>query len=256
MPPPERPGFSAGLRAFFGGFAFIIGTPGVWPLAMVPVLAAMVVTTLLGWGAVSFVPEQVRALLGARGGGVLSTILEVIATGIALIASALLGLALAQPLSGPALERIVRRVERSLGAPEWPATSVVDDVIRSLKAMLIPYAFGLPILVGLFVVNLVFPPAVVVTFPLKLVVTAIMLAWDLGDYPLSIRGVRVSERVSFIARHGKAMIGFGLGLALLGLIPCLLVLLLPAGVAGAARLVVQIERWEAARGGAAPRAGQ
>jgi CysZ protein len=113
----------------------------------------------------------------------------------------------------------------------------------------IPYAFGLPILTVLFLVNLVFAPAVVVTVPLKLAVTALMLAWDLCDYPLSIRGVRVGARVSFIARNATAMLGFGAGLALLGLIPCLLVLVLPVGVAGGARLVVEIERWEAAQRG-------
>lgn len=246
--PPAPPTFGAGLRALFSGFGFILGTPGIWPLALVPVAAAALVTSLLGWGAISYVPDQVQHLVGARLGGVLSTVLQVLATVLALIVAAILGLALAQPLSGPALERIVRHVEQSLGAPAWPPTSVITDVLRSLQSMLIPYAVGLPILAILFVINLLFPPAVVITFPMKMLVTAIMIAWDLGDYPLSIRGVPVSERVSFIARHGKAMAGFGLGLALLGLIPCLTVLILPAGVAGAARLIVQIERWEAAQG--------
>ncbi|HLM76574.1 MAG TPA: hypothetical protein VK459_27920, partial [Polyangiaceae bacterium] len=70
--------------------------------------------------------------------------------------------------------------------------------------------------------------------------------WDLCDYPLSIRGVGVGERVAFFGRNIKAVLGFGVGLALVSLVPCLIVLVLPAGVAGAARLVVGIERWEKA----------
>ncbi|EYF02343.1 EI24 domain-containing protein [Chondromyces apiculatus] len=244
----DRPGFAAGVRALFGGFGFILTNPDVWPLALVPVVVALIATTLLGWGAVSFVPGQVRSLMGTHAGGLLSTAVEVFATGLSLLVAALLGLMLAQPLSGPALERIVRRVEQRLGAPAWPPTSVVDDVLRSLQAMLIPYAFGLPLLAALFVINLFVPPAVVVTFPLKMVVTALILAWDLGDYPLSIRGVPIQRRVVFMAHHPAAMLGFGLGLALLGLVPCLFVLVLPAGVAGAARLTVEIERWEATQG--------
>jgi CysZ protein len=248
--PRERPGFGAGVRALFGGFGLIFGDPGLVPLALVPIAVALAATGLLGWAAVAFVPDLVRALLGEHAGGVLSTILEILATAVALIVAALLGFALAQPLSGPALERIVRRVEAKLGAPPWPPTSVIADVLRSLESLVIPYAFGLPILIVLFVINLFFAPAAIVTIPLKLAVTALMVAWDLCDYPLSIRGIPAGTRVSFMKRNAKAMLGFGVGLALVGLIPCLLVLVLPVGVAGGARLVVEIERWEATQRGA------
>lgn len=251
LAPADRPAFAAGVRALFGGFGLIFGDPGIWPLAMVPVVVAMILTGLLGWGAVSFVPDQVRALLGAHGHGWIGTVAAVAATGIALIGALLVGFALAQPLSGPALERIVRRVEAKLGAPSWPATTVLADVRRSLESVIVTYAFGLPILTALFLINLVFAPAVVITVPLKLAVLALLLAWDLCDYPLSIRGVPVAARVAFMKRNAAAMVGFGFGLALIGLVPCLLVLVLPAGVAGAARLIVQIERWEALQGGSA-----
>jgi CysZ protein len=244
--PRDRPTFGAGVRALFGGFGFVLSNPDVWPLALVPVVVASVITGLLGWGAVAWVPAEVRALLGARGDGLLGTVLGVVATVVALLGAALLGFALSQPLSGPALERIVRRVEALHGAPRWPATSLASDVLRSLESIVVSYAFGLPLLAVLFLISVAFPPAAVVTTPLKLTVTALLLAWDLCDYPLSIRGVPLHARVAFMRRNAAAMLGFGCGLALLGLVPCLFVLVLPAGVAGAARLTVQIERWEAA----------
>ena len=56
----------------------------------------------------------------------------------------------------------------------------------------------------------------------------------------------MGDRVAFLGRNIRPVQGFGLGLALLSLVPCLIVLVLPAGVAGAARLVLTLERWEKA----------
>jgi CysZ protein len=245
--PPERPGFGAGLRAFFGGIGFVVGNPSVWPLAMVPVVIATALTALLAWAGASVVPPFIASLIGPTTGtlgAVLTTIAQVAATLLALVLALLLGFGLAQPLSGPALERLVRRVEASVGAPTWPPTSVLSDMGRSLQSVIVGYAFGLPLLAILFVVDLVFAPAVVVTVPLKLLVTAMLLAWDVCDYPLSIRGVSIGTRVAFMKRNASAMIGFGIGLAIAAVVPCLLVFVLPFGVAGAARLTNQIERFE------------
>jgi CysZ protein len=168
---------------------------------------------------------------------------KVIASILAMLLAAVLGFGLAQPLSGPALERIVRRAEASVGVPPWPPTSLEDDVLRSLESVLVSYALGLPLLAVLFVAGFVITPFV--TFPLKLVVLAVLAAWDLCDYPLSIRGIPVTARVAFMRRNLGAMLGFGAGIALLSLVPCALLLVLPAGVAGAARLTAAIERAEA-----------
>jgi len=235
----RRPGFGAGVASLFGGFGFVIGTPGMWPLAMVPVAVATTITGVLGWLAVTTVPARVAAALG---GGVLSTLAAVVAAVAAVIGAVLIGLGLAQPLSGPALNRIVRAVETREGAPAWPPTRAIDDVLHGLSSIVVPYAFGVPLLTVLFLLSLT--PAAPIALPLKLVVLAIMIAWDLCDYPLSQRGVPTGARVAFMKRHASAMVGFGVGLALLSLLPCALVLVLPAGVAGAARLVVHLERWD------------
>jgi CysZ protein len=129
-----------------------------------------------------------------------------------MIVALLIGFALAQPLSGSALAGIVHRVEAKEGAPAWPETGFVTDALRSLESMVVSYGFGLPILALLFLVNVVFPPAAVVTFPLKIAVIAILFAWDLCDYPLSIRGWPIAARVAFMKRNAAAMIGFGVGL--------------------------------------------
>jgi CysZ protein len=250
---PARPGFGAGVLAIFSGIGFIAKTPEVWPLALVPVAIGSALFAALSGVAIKLIPPLFTAWLGGTS-GLLAAVLGVVATAIAVVVAGFVGFGLAQPLSGPALERLVRRAEAKDGAPAWPPTSFIEDVLRSLGSLLASAAFGVPLLALLFVVGFVFPPAVVVTFPLKLVVLALLVAWDLCDYPLSIRGLPIRTRLAFMRRNIGAMVGFGLGLALLSLLPCLLLLALPAGVAGAARLIVAIERVEAAELG--PRRGQ
>jgi CysZ protein len=242
--PRERPGFVDGVGALFGGFRFVIMTPSVWPLAIVPVVVASVLTAGVSWAALQSLLPAIAGLFGPRL-GLLAAVVQVLVAALALLAAAIVGFGLAQPLSGPALNRIVRRVEADLGAPAWPASGLAEDMGRALHSLAIAYAVGLPILGVLWIVTILVPPASVVTFPLKLLVLALLIAWDLCDYPLSVHGIPVGARVSFAGRNLRALVGFGLGLGLLSLVPCLMVLVLPAGVAGAARLTRRIELFEA-----------
>jgi CysZ protein len=211
---------------------------------MVPIAVGGFLSILL-WGlAIKLIPPLFTAWLGGTS-GIVAAVAGAVATALAMLLAVFVGFGLAQPLSGPALERIVRRAEAKDSAPAWPSTSLKDNIIRSLGSVLVSAAFGLPLLGLLFVITLLFPPAATVTFPLKIVVLALLAAWDCCDYPLSIRGIPIRPRIAFVVRNAAPMIGFGLGLALLSLLPCMLLLALPAGVAGAARLVLAIERAEA-----------
>lgn len=243
----EAPGFGAGVGSLFSGLKFVTSTPSVWPLAMVPVFFFVVITIAVGLAGAGLLPGWITPMLGPwahKGHGAAGIAVKVLVTVLSVVVGVLLGFLLSQPLSGPALEKIVRKVEASLGAPAWPETSVLADVWRSLEGLLLTTALTLPIIALLFAIEIVFPPVAIVTTPLKGVVTALMLAWDLCDYPLSIRGMPIRERFAFLRRHAPAVFGFGLGLALLTLIPCAILLALPVGAAGATRLVVRLERWE------------
>lgn len=244
----EAPGFGAGVGSLFSGLKFVTSNPSVWPFAMVPVFFFVVITVAIGAAGIGLLPGWITPMLGPwaeKGHGAVGVLAKILVAALSILIGALAGFLLAQPLSGPALEKIVRRVEASLGAPAWPETSVLADVWRSLEGLLLTTALTLPIIGLLFVIELFFPPAAIVATPLKGVVTALMLAWDLCDYPLSIRGMAIRDRFAFLRRNAPAVFGFGLGLALLSLIPCALLVALPVGAAGATRLVVRLERWEA-----------
>jgi len=100
---------------------------------------------------------------------------------------------------------------------------------------------GMPLLSLLLLIGIFFPPAVVVTVPLKVLVCGWMLAWDFVDYPLALRGVSLAERFSWVGRNFGAFTFFGILWTLLVATPGMVLLILPMGVAGATRLVVAAE---------------
>jgi hypothetical protein len=186
------------------GVAFIVTTPSAWGWAMIPVVVA---GSLFAGG----------AALAIWGGNILSEQLF-------------------------ALDAIARKQELALGGRTWPNQPALTGALRSLRVTLTALAIGLPILGVLALATFVFPPAAVVTVPLKFVVTGVLAAYDLLDYPLSQRGQSVADRVAFIRANFAAVLGFGVATAALLLIPGVGLFLLPFGVAGATRMVVDADR--------------
>jgi CysZ protein len=235
-------GLVGGAGALLRGLGFVVGTPRVWPLAMVPVTVAFVLFGGLAtagiWGALrlahGLLPDP-STTLATVGAWTVSALLSAVALTVALLVS----LALAQPLSGAALERLARAQEAALGLPPWPEQPALASMARALRVTLTGLALGLPPLGLLTLVGLLAPPAALVTTPLAFVVSALMLAWDFLDYPLSVRGLSTRERLRFIGAHFWPVLGFGLAAGAILLVPGVGLLLLPVGAAGAARLVAR-----------------
>jgi len=233
-----------GPRAFFGGIGFVVSRPGVWPYAAVPVFVLCTLTLGLGvlglWGSWHFVSGLVSGASAWAEAG--RWVLEVLIGSVVLVTAVLAGFAFAQPLSGFALEAISERQQVALGGTPHPKPKFFANMRRSVAVNLLGLAVGVPLFVILTIIELAAPPAAVVTWPLKLIVSALMLAWDLLDYPLGLRGVSVGARLSFFGRNFWALLSFGCLGAVVLLVPGLGLLLLPFGVAGATRLVLWTER--------------
>lgn len=229
-----------GVRAFFSGFKFIVTTPSIWGYAAVPVVVAMLLTTgfmVLGvWGAgagASAIFGEPTGELGEAGLFATRIFFYLLAAVVAILA----GMALAQPLSGPALDRIVRAEEQSLGGGTWPESRLGESLGRSLRVTLTTLAIGVPILILLTALELLLPPVAIVTMPLKFCVSAVLATWDLIDYPFSLRGADVQARYTWLKGNLGAAFGFGAMIALVALVPFLGLLMLPVGVAGATKLI-------------------
>jgi CysZ protein len=145
---------------------------------------------------------------------------------------------LAQPLSVFSLEAIVRAQERALGGPNVTRLGLLESFLLSLGVAIFTVCVAVPIYALLFICALLFPPAAAVTVPLKILISAWLLAWNFLDYPLALRGLGLQARLRWIRDHATAFTGFGLAWAIVLVIPGMALLLLPMGVAGATRLVV------------------
>ena len=239
LPFSPRLGFRQGLAAPWQAAWFLVRTPHTWPLAVVPLACALLVTAPLFGGAAFVLPGALahwvppsESAYGQAGRWALTLLAFVAALALSLVA----GLLLAQPLSSPALERLVRAFDASVGrptpgddAPFWQSAG------RSLRASLLGLA-ALPLLVVLGVADLVIPGAFVVLVPLKLLVAGFFLAWDYLDYPLGLRGWRARDRLRWALHHLPALLGFGTSLAAVLLVPLAQLFVLPVGVVAAAWL--------------------
>jgi CysZ protein len=253
---PLRLPFRDGLSALVEGARCLARTPALWPFAAVPVTFFVVIFALgavaafigafklaaLAIGGVGFWASFGRAVLGLVFGAV----------GVAL--AGLIGLSFAQPLSGFALDRIVRAVYKADRHPAPPDTGV--SFAQSVLVAVLGLAVGLPILVLLSTVSFFVPVLVVVTVPLKIVVAGLMMAWDLCDYPMSLEGIAVGDRVAHFRRNFGATLAFGVPLGLVLAVPLLNLVVLPFGVAGAARLILRLKDAELLEGAVSPTGDQ
>lgn len=239
-PTPVRPGFKTGARSLWSASRFLLGSPQLWPAALVPALLLIVVGSAAVYCALAWVPGWVEAQLPAWRtwyGRPVVVALSWLSTAGAIVLGLLFSLLLTPPLSAPALEHIVAARERQLGAPSRRSLGFVAEFWCGLRAMLLAACVATPIVLGLTLLEWLVPPLVFVTVPAKLVVAALSVAWNLLDYPLTLRGMGVRRRVALLRAQAGSVLGFGVVFAALFWFPCLGVLLLPVGVAAAAELV-------------------
>ena len=178
----------------------------------------------------------VQPLLEGEVGGFVSWVVAVVSVALGVV----IAFAVTPPLSGPALEQIVSLVERDVGAPERQPLGVLAEIWCGFRAFAFAAMIALPILFVLWLVKFFFPPASVVTIPCTFVVVSLSLAWNLFDYPLTLRGVRMRERLSLVRAHKRTCLGFGAAFSILFWVPGCGVILLPVGVAAATRLLWRI----------------
>lgn len=215
----------------------------LWGPALIPALLLV----LLAGGSGAFAVVTARPWLAERLPDATSSFgrvgVGVASWGFALFVAALgfyLALALAPVLSAPALERIVELVERRVGAPPRAPLGFFRELLCGLRALAGAACIALPISLVLWLAGMLIPGAVFVTLPLGALVSSLVVAWGLFDYPLTLRGIGFRARLRLLGRYQGCVFGFGAVFALLFWLPCLAVVLLPVGAIAATRLTCSI----------------
>jgi CysZ protein len=237
------PGFGAGVRSLFRGFASLWGRPALWPYALVPTLLLLCLNGVFVFSALHWLRPELREWLPSTPtwyGEFGVSLLVWIGTLLAAFAGVLVSLVLAPPLSAPALERLVAEEEAELGVPPRVPLGFMSEVWCGFRALAAGLLISLPIIAILFLIELWFPPAAVATVPLKFLTGALIVALGLFDYPLTLRGVTVRDRLGFLRSHAGALVGFGIAFTILFWLPCCGVILLPVGVTAGTRLLYEI----------------
>lgn len=240
---PERPSLVGGAVSVLRGLGFLVTRPSLWPYAIVPVVVCGVL--LLGFSSLGIVgASSLVSKIEAQSGVATAAVwfLKILLWLVTVLVAFLLATALAQPLSGFALDVLSQRQEAALGGPPREGPRFFPGLVASLKVTFAGLFVGLPLLVMLAGMSFVFPPIAIVTVPAKLAVVSMLAAWDLLDYPFSLRKMGVRERLAFMSEHLGAVLGFGLAITLLLLVPGIGLFLLPVGVVAGTRLVVSTER--------------
>lgn len=247
----------AGLRLLFEGARFLRREPSLWPLAVVPVLFALVATgvtaslflahlaEIVAWCR-SWLPVFEATRLWSWLWVAPATFLVWIAGGLAVVvafAVALVAALLAANLaSAPFLERLSARVETLVvGADDEAAGGLgsgIGGVLRSFAAELQRLGLLAAIWLALSGVGLLVPGAQLLTAPALVLVTVLFLPLEYAGPAFDRRAVGFRQRLRFIRERWPTMVGFG-GVAFLAcFLPGFNLLLMPVLVTAGTLLVV------------------
>jgi CysZ protein len=239
------PGFLNGIIAPFQGFHFILTHPSTWLRALIP---ALIFTILLFtfaipgiWG-MHLLTNRLMQKHTTRWIHFGLWLFRIVLYIVAMFLSLIFAFIIAQPLSAPALESLVRAQENQLKYPNRPEEGFCSSVWRSIRVAIVSIIISLCIFIILTITEFFLPFAIIITTPLKFIVTGFILAYDIIDYPLSLHLFGVRERTPWFKHYIWATLGFGLAMEAIFFIPGAFLLLLPAGVCGATILVVAAER--------------
>jgi CysZ protein len=240
----------AGFAAPWRGLVFLGARPRTWALALVPALIASVLFVFFGWLLVrgstgwiaALIPKGDAAQTTGRDWGsfVVRWLLDGVVIILSLAVALYTSLTLASPLSAKPLEALVRVRDEERGAATYPTTAWTTSSARALGAGLVGLAVSIVVTIIVTVLNLVVPAFAVATAPIGALLSGYVVAWNLLDYPLGLRAMTLRDRARWMGAHMTLMTGFAVSSFLFLFVPGLGLLLLPAGVVGAAIVVERV----------------
>jgi len=259
----RRPGglisrFRQGVMLLGEGFGFLRRERRLWPLALVPVIFAVLgvaSAVALFWTHLETIHEISNALfpvfeatdwwtwIWVGPGRVFFWLLGWLVVLVSFAVSLVAGLLLANLASAPFLDKLSQSVEALvLGHPvpsESDPSSALAETLKSFAAELQRLAFLGGLWLILTLAGFVLPGAHLVTGPLLVATTILFLPLDYAGFALDRRGASFGMRRRWLRAQLPTMVGFG-GVAFGAcLIPGLNLLILPSLVTAGTLLVLR-----------------
>ncbi|GIX43866.1 MAG: hypothetical protein D6691_11200 [Candidatus Hydrogenedentota bacterium] len=244
----SRTGFFGGVSQFLRAPWFILRHPSLWVWCLTPLAINIVVVVLTWWG-VGHLTEQMMpaGLEGSQWWAVaLRWILEAIFFVARLLFAFVAFLIIGSVVAAPFNELLSQRTEtllrgRAGGGEGTNASAWLRQALVIIREELRRLALYLGISLGILGLSFVGVAAPIVP-PLQLLVTAVFIALDYLAYPLERRGVLLlRDKLAFVRSHLAACLGFGLLMALVGLIPVINLFFFPIGAVGGTLLFSKLE---------------
>ncbi|MCO4746356.1 MAG: EI24 domain-containing protein [Proteobacteria bacterium] len=238
--------FAYGLRTPFRGARWLVVHPPLWPWAALPML--LTIWSVLGAAWLAWVgAEDLLGLWWPRPDGpefVAWAFVHAMVVVSSFIAAALGLWVLGHLIAGPFYDRLAELVERQVLGPSDVVFSwrvAVGDALQSFAHSLLGLAAYVLVLVPLFALNLIPAVGSVLYAVIGALVTALFLARELFDVPLSRRRTSFLNKLRYLRAHRWPVLGLGVSTAVLLAIPLVDLLVLPCAVLGATLLFLSIE---------------
>lgn len=233
------PSSPASPIALLWAASFLRTTRRSWSAAAVPACIALTLSGIFGAIAVQQLSPWVANAVAPMGETWrwLWHIVRWLSIALGCYAGLVASLLITPALSGPALERLVRLTEESLDVPPRPAQGFWFELICGLRAQVFLAVITVALALGLWIVGLILPWLSPLIVALQALVLGGAIAWNLLDYPLTLRGVSYRARWAVARRNPTTILAFGLPFAALFWIPGLGIVLLPVGVVAATQVL-------------------
>lgn len=232
--------FFAALTYPFRGVAYFLARPALWKYFAAAFAINLVLFAVLVTLFVKFRADLVDGITPDRfwtwARVTLGWIMTVVVAGVGLFLFTIVGNLLASPF----LDAMTERILADLGETLPPSRGPLRAFLRALRNQSIKLAFFGAIQL-LLLLLWVIPVVGFLHPPLSAISTILFLGFEYVDYPLDARRLPVPRRFEWMAGHPGSMLGFGLVLFPLFLIPFVGYVCLPLAVAGASLLVHNVD---------------
>lgn len=238
--------FIAGVALFFRSVGLMARRPGLYLLGLIPGLISFLILAAAVAAVVAGLDTETRILTGFTQGWVpwLRSTIDIAAriavVGLSLLLSIWAFTSLALLLGQPFFDRICTALDDEAGVPQVPSPGLMTELLVGLRDSLRVGALVAVVGLGLFLAEFI-PLVGQSVVP---VIVALFGGWsllvELTGTPFARRGFDLVQRRKLLHQHRARVLGLGVVIFLLFLIPLGAVIFMPVAVAAATALTQHI----------------